>query len=71
MSDTIRLEIVVTREQWLTLAKLSRSSAIPNGTVEDVLAHLVDAAHQGVTRPGSWERGWVHSAFGQFPGTYA
>jgi hypothetical protein len=39
--------------------------AAPAGTAADVLALLADHAQQGVYRPGSWERGWTCSVFGE------
>lgn len=32
--------------------------------VQAVVETLIDHAQQGVYRPGSWERGWLHQAFG-------
>lgn len=34
------------------------------GDPKQVLAHLVHSAADGVRRPGAWERGWLHQAFG-------
>jgi hypothetical protein len=34
------------------------------GDPESVLAELADHVQQGVSRPGSWERGWLIQAFG-------
>lgn len=36
----------------------------PNGDVTEVILTLIDHAQQGVYRPGAWERGWLHQAFG-------
>lgn len=33
-------------------------------TAQAVLEHLAHSAIDGVRRPGSWERGWLHQAFG-------
>ncbi len=34
-----------------------------DGDVERVIQHLIHSAADGVRRPGSWERGWLASAF--------
>lgn len=47
------------------LKVLGHSEALDGrGSVEDVLVHLAASAAAGVQRAGSWERGWVHHAFG-------
>lgn len=58
--------VSLTREQLDALAKLADSCALPdNATPHDVVGHLVACAIEGVRRPGSWERQWLYSAFGQ------
>lgn len=31
--------------------------------VEQTIMRLIDHAHQGIYRPGSWERGWLEQVF--------
>lgn len=49
------------------LRSLTRSTAVPKGTLNGVIQHLAQSAADGVRRPGAWERGWLRQAFGDFP----
>lgn len=54
----MRVTIQITRED----ARFLRAIGEPDA----VLAQLANHAIDGVRRPGSWERGWVMQAFGQY-----
>jgi hypothetical protein len=64
-------------EQLERLARLAHSTAVAvsaRDVVEGraalaarVLAYLVACASDGMRRPGSWERGWLAQAFGDWP----
>jgi hypothetical protein len=67
VTDDVTISITVDARTAAYLRALTRSSSVPDGTLEDVVGHLVHSAADGLRRPGAWERGWVESAFGEFP----
>lgn len=64
--DRVPIYITVAPDTAADLRALTRSSALPNGTLGQVIEHLVHSAADGVRRPGAWERGWLEQAFGDF-----
>lgn len=67
MSKKTTLQVTLSADTVAYLRQLADSSAIQGGKIEDVASHLLHSAADGVSRPGSWERGWVMQAFGEFP----
>ncbi len=59
-----RVTIDVTDTVYALLQVLGHDENFGPASVEAVVERLVDHAQQGVYRPGSWERGWLHQAFG-------
>jgi hypothetical protein len=69
---TIDLDVETVRQ----LQELATSAAMldPGGgrpttgqqTIAKIVRYLVASAADGVRRPGSWERGWVEQAFGEW-----
>jgi len=51
------------------LRQLASSTAVPDGSIADVIRHLIWSAADGVRRSGSWERGWVETCFGEWGGS--
>ena len=66
-ADDVTISITVDARTAAYLRALTRSSSVPEGTLEDVVAYLVHSAADGLRRPGAWERGWLEQAFGDFP----
>lgn len=63
MAQTMkRLTIEISDTVYDLLAVLAGGDGPPN--VTEVIQQLIDHAQQGVYRPGSWERPWLYSAFG-------
>jgi hypothetical protein len=61
----MKIEIEISDNVAKLLAVLApRVVGSPEERVKYVLMELADHAQQGVYRPGSWERPWVHQAFG-------
>lgn len=69
MSDDgdVTIAVTVSARTAAYLRALTRSSSVPDGTLEDVVSYLVHSAADGLRRPGAWERGWLTQAFGDFP----
>jgi hypothetical protein len=67
MSKNTTVTVTLSADAAAYLRQLAKSSAIESGKIEDVASHLLHSAADGVRRPGSWERGWVQQAFGDFP----
>jgi hypothetical protein len=63
------ITVTVTDEVAARLAALTDPSLLERGAAvtaaaRDAVAVLIDHAQQGVYRPGSWERSWLMSVFG-------
>lgn len=63
------ITITITDEVAARLAVLTDPSLLTAGATiaaaaSDAVAVLIDHAQVGVTRPGSWERGWICQVFG-------
>jgi hypothetical protein len=59
------ITITVTDEVAERLAVLADPSGAGVPDPAGVIYELIDHAQQGVSRPGSWEYGWVCQAFGE------
>jgi hypothetical protein len=59
-----KITISITDEHYKALELLARTPAVPEGTPEEVLEHLIGSMAAGVRRRGSWERGCVQQLFG-------
>ncbi len=66
MKRAIEIEIQDGDVELLEIA--AKADAIPIGVgpprLEDLVAHLLRHAADGVRRPGSWERGWLIQVLG-------
>lgn len=59
-----RLTITLPRVAWMTLDAILEQ---PDGcdTLEELVAGFLQIPVEGLTRPATWQRGWLESYFGR------